>query len=280
MVVNLQNGLYKKESKWINQFMINPLKILILNLMPNKKETEKQFIDLFNKVNENIEISFLYLKSHKCKNINQYLLQQNYFCFEQIKNKEFNGMIITGAPVEKLDFDKVDYWKELIEVRNWAKDSEIKTINECWSAQAALFQDYQVRKENLDNKIFEISKGLVFDKNNELMSNIDEISMPQSRNSSSIFINDGENKSSLKVLMKDQRDSPLIVQSKIFNQIYIMGHPEYDTKRLDIEYKRDMLINNKTIMPTNYYDNNGKILNTWSKNSIKLFSNWVSLIER
>lgn len=271
-MVNLINGLYKKEHNWINQPMINPLKILILNLMPDKQETEKQFIKIFSQIDFNIEISFLYLKSHRCKNTNNLLLRENYFSFEQVKKETFNGLIITGAPVERLDFQKVDYWSELKRIRDWSKSSVKETFNECWSAQAGLFQDYEINKINLKKKLFEISNSKKIDLSNDLMIDMQEISMPQSRRSQSI-INHYFDNHDLTIVARDESDSPLIIQSKKLKQIYVMGHPEYDANRLDIEYQRDKLNNKKINKPDNYYDDNGNILNTWSISSIKLFSN-------
>ncbi|MGX4644488.1 homoserine O-acetyltransferase/O-succinyltransferase family protein [Holzapfeliella sp. JNUCC 80] len=276
MSVNACNGFLKQNREWVNTKMEDPIKLVILNLMPNKKETERQFLDLLDELNTEITVQFIYPKTHHSKHTRQQDLEKYYATFDEIKNKKVDGLIITGAPIEKLAFNQVDYLAELKQIRDWAKENVKQTVNECWAAQAALYQDFGIEKKPLENKLFGIYQANYIDSTHPLNCNIENFNMPQSRHTESII--DDELPEGLKVIASSQNAGPFILHANEGNQLYISGHPEYQTNTLHDEYLRDLNKQQKIQKPINYYDKQYP-KNTWHKSSRQFYQNWVDLIE-
>ncbi|CAK1246950.1 homoserine O-acetyltransferase/O-succinyltransferase family protein [Fructobacillus tropaeoli] len=156
MTANAKNGFLHQKQAWQNQKLIQPLQILVWNLMPTKENTEEQFLSLLNDLDQDVELTFLYACSHHFKTVPKDAVADCYACWHQIKDQNFDGLILTGAPVEQLPFEDVDYWQEFLTIKDWAKDHVGQTINACWSAQAALYQDFGIKKRRLPAKLFGI----------------------------------------------------------------------------------------------------------------------------
>ncbi|MEJ6347861.1 homoserine O-succinyltransferase [Holzapfeliella sp. He02] len=278
MSVNACNGFLKQQKEWVNSQQSNPITIVILNLMPNKKETERQFLNLLDSLDAEIAVQFIYPKTHHSKHTQAKDLVASYATFDEIKHQQIDGLIITGAPIEKLAFSEIDYIDELITIRNWAKTHVKQTINECWAAQQGLNQDFEVEKINLKQKLFGIYQASYLAEENELTQYCETITMPQSRHTKSL-VDEQNLPKDLTVIASSPEAGPFILYSKKYRQLYISGHPEYDTHTLHNEYLRDLNQQKKIQKPKNYYTNQQPI-NTWQASSQQFYQNWLDLIKK
>ncbi|RBP46833.1 homoserine O-acetyltransferase MetA [Garciella nitratireducens] len=258
---------------------IRPLKIAIVNLMPTKIITDAQFLRLIANTPLQVEIIFIKTQSHKSKNTPKEYLQNFYTTFSQIKNQKFDGMIITGAPVEKLEFKEVDYWEELKEIMDYAKDNVTSTMFVCWGAQAGLYHYYKIPKYPLDNKIFGVFKHKITTKKVNLLRGFDdEFYMPNSRYTE-VKREDIEKIEELEILAQSDQSGVGIVANKDGSQIFVMGHLEYDLDTLEKEYLRDLKKNLPIQIPVNYYkdnDPNNKPIVRWKAHANILYANWLN----
>lgn len=258
---------------------IRPLKIVILNLMPTKIETETQILRLLGNSPLQIDIVLLHPKSHASKNISEEHLIKFYNTFEEIKDSKFDGMIITGAPVESVPFEQVDYWEELKKIMEWSVHNVYSTLHICWGAQAGLYYHYGVQKYKLDNKMFGVFKHKVAKKNIKLLSGFDdEFYAPQSRYTE-IRSEDIDKIDSLQILSESEKSGIYIVSSKNGRQIFITGHSEYDPLTLKSEYDRDIAKGLNINVPENYFpkdDPSNAPVVKWRGHSNLLFSNWLN----
>lgn len=208
--------------------------ILVFNLMPDKKATEIQLINLFNELNRSVELTFMYPKTHQWKHGNPITLTQNYVTLDQISEESFDGFLVTGAPLERLDFEAIDFWQEFQQVRTWAKTHTKTQLFTCWAAQAALFIDYAIPKINLQQKIF----GVYL--NEQTSSDLPEwFQIPQSR-FSKVDRATVQATAGLEILGDNHVTGPFILQSTQTHSLYVLGHPEYFMDTLIEEYYRDL----------------------------------------
>lgn len=277
---NLQNdNIFVMSKERAEHQDIRPLKIVILNIMPKKIETETQLLRLLSNTPLQVDIELLCLESHVSKNTPVSHLSNFYTTFEQIKNNKYDGMIITGAPVEQLEFERVDYWKEISEIMEWSKKNVFSTMHICWGAQAGLYYHFGIQKHVLPKKISGVFKHRVEHKKAKLLNGFDdEFMVPHSRHTT-IIREDIEKVSSLQILASSDIAGVHIVANKNGRQYFIMGHAEYDRKTLAEEYYRDVGKGIGTEIPYNYFPDNDPentpVFN-WKCHANLMFSNWLN----
>ena len=276
--LNDENIFVMTETRAITQD-IRPLKILLLNLMPKKIETETQISRLLGNSPLQVDLEFLHTKSHISKNTSAEHLFAFYKTFEDVKDRTFDGMIITGAPVEKLPFEKVEYWTELCEIMEWSKTHVHSTLHICWGAQAGLYYHYGIKKYTIEKKLFGVFPHTVDYKNSILFRGFDDIFMvPQSRHTT-LKTEDIKAVPQLKILASSKETGVYAVSAQKGKQIFITGHSEYDANTLAEEYFRDLKAGEKIEIPKNYFkDDNSENPPTvsWRAHANLLFSNWLN----
>ncbi|MDD6340097.1 MAG: homoserine O-succinyltransferase [Butyrivibrio sp.] len=258
---------------------IRPLEIAILNLMPLKEDTEVQLLRALSNTPLQVNITFLQTESYVSTHTAANHLNQFYLYFRDVKDKRFDGMIITGAPIEHLDFEEVDYWKELTDIMDWSKTNVTSTLHICWGAQAGLYYHYDVAKIWLEEKISGVYMHKVLNRKNPLVRGFDDVFLaPHSRHTAS-SPEDIRKNDDLIILATSDEVGDLIVMSKDGSKIFVLGHLEYDRLTLDNEYKRDMGKGLNPKMPYNYYQNDNVEIRpylTWRATSNCLYSNWLN----
>ena len=273
-----ENIFVMDENRAISQ-NIRPLEIIVLNLMPIKQDTELQLLRGLSNTPLQIDVTFLQMSSHVSKNTSASHIKKFYQTFEEIKNNNYDGMIITGAPVEKLDFEEVNYWDELITVMEWSKKHVTSTIHICWGAQAGLYYHYGIKKELLPRKLSGVYKHRVMNRKEPLVRGFDDVFMaPHSRYTQASRQQIIDNPR-LKVLADSDEAGIYIVLGDGGKEIFVMGHPEYDRLTLDQEYKRDIDKGIEPDLPVNYYpddDCNRKPLLSWRSHANNLYTNWLN----
>jgi homoserine O-succinyltransferase/O-acetyltransferase len=258
---------------------IRPLNIVILNLMPQKEKTELQLLRLLGNTPIQVNITLLRTATHEPKNTSKYHLEHFYTTFSKIKHRRFDGMIITGAPVEKLEFEEVDYWEELKEMMEWTKTHVTSTMHICWGAQAALYHHYGIQKFELPSKCFGVFQHNVFDPMEKLVRGFDEVFHAPHSRYTDVSREAIENHPELKLLSVSEEGAPFIIMSENGKNIMITGHLEYDATTLLDEYVRDQKKGLGTALPKNYFPNddiNKRPLHTWRSHGYLLFSNWLN----
>lgn len=273
-----ENIFVMDENRAISQ-NIRPLEIIVLNLMPIKQDTELQLLRGLSNTPLQIDVTFLQMSSHVSKNTSASHIKKFYQTFEEIKNNNYDGMIITGAPVEKLEFEEVNYWDELITVMEWSKKHVTSTIHICWGAQAGLYYHYGIKKELLPKKLSGVYKHRVMNRKEPLVRGFDDVFMaPHSRYTQASRQQILDNPR-LKVLADSDEAGIYIVLGDGGKEIFVMGHPEYDRLTLDQEYKRDIDKEIEPDLPVNYYpddDCNRKPLLSWRSHANNLYTNWLN----
>ncbi len=273
-----ENIFVMDENRAISQ-NIRPLEIIVLNLMPIKQDTELQLLRGLYNTPLQIDVTFLQMSSHVSKNTSASHIKKFYQTFEEIKNNNYDGMIITGAPVEKLEFEEVNYWDELITVMEWSKKHVTSTIHICWGAQAGLYYHYGIKKELLPKKLSGVYKHRVMNRKEPLVRGFDDVFMaPHSRYTQASRQQILDNPR-LKVLADSDEAGIYIVLGDGGKEIFVMGHPEYDRLTLDQEYKRDIDKGIEPDLPVNYYpddDCNRKPLLSWRSHANNLYTNWLN----
>ncbi len=260
---------------------IRPIEIAILNLMPTKVVTETQLLRLLSNSPLQTNITLVSTESYIGKNTPQEHLDRFYKPFSKIKNRKFDGMIITGAPVENYDFEEVKYWKELEEIMDFAKTNVTSTIFICWGAQAALHYYYGIEKRPLNEKLFGVYKHKKMVNFDKLLKGVDdEFYMPHSRYTT-VSVEDIEKKKGLTLLAKSDKAGATIVKSNDSKFVFIFGHTEYDRDTLKKEYERDLLKGLPIKEPENYFKNGyqngkGEINMCWSSTANLIYSNWLN----
>ena len=258
---------------------IRPIQILILNLMPLKEETELQLLRSLSNTPLQIDVTFMAVASHEAKNTSRSHLNKFYISFEQVKEQKFDGMIITGAPVEQMEFEEVDYWEELTEIMEWSKSHVTSTIHLCWGAQAGLYYHYGVPKRPLPEKLFGVFRHTVEEPNFMLFRGFDdEFWVPHSRHTT-VLREDIEAVPELKILASSPEAGVYAVKTDQGRQIFLMGHAEYDRDTLRNEYIRDLTAGADIRVPKNYFpgdDPSRKPAVTWRSCAHLLYSNWLN----
>ena len=258
---------------------IRPLKILILNLMPTKVDTETQLSRLLGNTPLQVEIELIHTSTYHSKNTSEEHLLAFYKEFSDVKDRYFDGMIITGAPVEKMPFEEVQYWSELCEIMEWTKTHVHSTLHICWGAQAGLYYHYGVNKYMLEEKLSGVYEHTVDYKRSILFRGFDDVFyVPHSRYTE-VKREDIEAVPNLRILSSSEKAGVYTVASKGGKQIFITGHSEYDALTLNKEYTRDKLAGINPKVPENYFPNDDDMkapLLTWRAHSTLLFTNWLN----
>lgn len=277
-ILEKENIFVMDENRAMHQD-IRPISIAILNLMPLKEDTELQLLRSLSNTPLQVDITFLTVTSHESKNTSMSHLNKFYQTFDDIKEKRFDGLIITGAPVEKMEFEKVDYWEEVCTIMDWSKTHVTSTMHLCWGAQAGLYYHYGIKKHILDHKVFGIFDHRVMNRKVPLVRGFDDHFMaPHSRNTENCT-EDIRAIKELTILAESEEAGVFLAIADEGRKIFVMGHPEYDRMTLDKEYKRDLEKGIEISLPKNYYpddDASQKPNLQWRSHGNALYSNWLN----
>ena len=258
---------------------IRPLRILLLNLMPTKIDTETQLSRLLSNTPLQVELYLMHTATHKSQNVSEEHLTSFYRTFSEYKDEYFDGMVITGAPVEKLEFEDVDYWDELCEIMEWSKSHVHSTFHICWGAQAGLYYHYGVQKHMLEQKMFGVFPHKADYVRSILLRGFDDVfPVPHSRHTT-VLREDIEKVPELKILASSEESGVYAISSKNGRQIFITGHSEYDRGTLEREYLRDKNAGLPISVPKNYYPNDDDTkepMVSWRSHANLLYSNWLN----
>ncbi len=258
---------------------IRPLKILLLNLMPTKIDTETQLSRLLGNTPLQIELELIHTKTYESQNTPKEHLLSFYKTFDTVKNNTYDGLIITGAPVEKMKFEDVDYWDELAEIMEWSKTHVHSTFHICWGAQAGLYYHYGIQKHDLPKKMFGVFPHTLDRKQSILFRGFDDVFyVPHSRHTT-VHRDDIEREPALKIIASSEEAGVYAISNDGGSQIFIMGHSEYDPRTLEKEYLRDKNLGLPIEVPQNYYPNDDDTkapLVTWRAHANLLYSNWLN----
>ncbi len=258
---------------------IRPLWIAILNLMPTKVDTETQLLRLLGNTPLQLQISLLHMESHESRNTSGEHLEAFYTTFEAIKHQKFDGLVITGAPIEQLQFEEVDYWDELTEVMDWSRENVFSTMHVCWGAQAGLYHHYGVPKYPLPRKMFGVFGHRILDPHSRVLSGFDEVfPAPHSRHTD-VRAADIEAADGVDLLAVSDEAGVYLAASTDGRQIFVTGHPEYERYTLATEYERDVARGLPIDVPRNYYPDDDPTqppMVTWRSHAYLLYANWLN----
>ena len=277
-ILEKENIFVMDENRAIHQD-IRPIQILILNLMPLKEETELQLLRSLSNTPLQVDVSFMMVKSHTSKNTATSHLNKFYQYFDQVKDHKYDGMIITGAPVEQMEFEEVDYWEEMKEIMEWSKTNVTSTIYLCWAAQAGLYYHYGLKKRQMDHKVFGPFAHRVMNRKIPLVRGFDDVFIAPHSRHTEVAAEDIHNCPALTVLAESEEAGVFLAMAQEGRQIFVMGHPEYDRVTLDGEYKRDLGKGLPIDMPKGYYPENNpenKPLLLWRAHANNLYTNWLN----
>ena len=258
---------------------IRPLEIVVLNLMPTKIATETQLSRLLGNTPLQVHLELMHTKSHVAKNTSQEHLLTFYKTFDELKDRKFDGMVITGAPVENIEFEDVDYWQELCEIMEWSKSHVQSTFHICWGAQAGLYYHYGIKKYPLNEKLFGVFEHTKDYPRAILLRGFDDIFWAPHSRHTTVLREDIEAVPGLKILASSEKAGVYAVMSKNGRQIFVTGHSEYDPDTLEKEYLRDKNLGLSIRVPENYYPNDDDTkapLVRWRGHGNLLFSNWLN----
>jgi homoserine O-succinyltransferase len=258
---------------------IRPLQIAILNLMPNKEDTEVQLLRSLSNTPLQVDITFLTTGTYVGKNTPTSHLDQFYLTCDEVFNRKFDGLIITGAPVELMEFEEVTYWDELVRIMEWSKTHVTSTLHICWGAQAGLYHHYGIEKRVLDKKLFGIFEHKVLKRRTPLVRGFDDYFYAPHSRYTTVSKDDILKHDDLVILAESDEAGVFIVLAQNGKQIYVMGHPEYDRVSLDQEYKRDINRGLNTDLPVNYYPSDAagkRPYLTWRAHANAMYTNWLN----
>ena len=258
---------------------IRPLEILILNLMPTKIDTETQFARLLGNTPLQVHLEFMHTKSHIAKHVSAEHLFTFYKTFDEIRDRRYDGMVITGAPVELMPFEQVEYWDELCDIMEWSKTNVHSTLHICWGAQAGLYYHYGVPKYPLPQKLFGVFPHRVEYKHPILLRGFDDVFMAPHSRHTTILREDIERVPELKIIASSEEAGIYAVFTAGGRQVFLTGHSEYDPDTLKREYERDKALGLPIAVPKNYFPNDDDTqppLVTWRGHANLLFSNWLN----
>ena len=258
---------------------IRPLDILILNLMPLKEDTELQLLRSLSNTPLQVNISFIRTMSYESKHVSESHLERFYSDFEHVKNRKWDGLIITGAPVENMEFEEVEYWDELTAIMDWSVTNVTSTLHICWGAQAGLYYRYGVKKYQLPEKFSGVYKHYTFHKRTPLVRGFDDVFYAPHSRHTDVPIEKIRADERLMILAESEKAGAYLIMAQDGRQIFVMGHPEYDRVTLDQEYKRDLSKGLPIEMPENYYPDNDstqKPLLTWRAHGNCMYANWLN----
>ena len=258
---------------------IRPLSIGLLNLMPLKEDTELQILRSLSNTPIQVDVTFVRMTSHVSKNTSTCHIYKFYEPFESIRDKRFDGFIITGAPVEQMPFEEVDYWEELVKIMEWTKTNVTSTLHLCWGAQAGIYYHYGINKAPLPKKLSGVYRHRVRNRKIPLVRGFDDVFMAPHSRHTEVPQELLEADERITVLADSRQAGVFLCMAKEGRQIFVMGHPEYDRMTLDSEYKRDMGRGLNPQIPENYYpddDPENKPVLTWRSHANNLYTNWVN----
>lgn len=258
---------------------IRPLNIAILNLMPLKEDTEVQLLRCMSNSPLQVEVDFLTTGSYVGKNTATSHLDKFYQTFEDVKMKKYDGLIITGAPIEQLEFEEVTYWDELTQIMEWSKTNVTSTLHICWGAQAGLYYHYGIKKYPLEKKLSGVYKHRVLNRKIPFVRGFDDVFYAPHSRYTGVSKEEIEKNEKLTILAESDEAGVLIVMAEDGKQIFVTGHLEYDRMTLDTEYRRDLAKGIPIEVPENYYPNDNpemRPLLTWRNHSNAMYSNWLN----
>lgn len=277
-ILEKENIFMMDENRAVSQD-IRPLQIVILNLMPVKEDTETQLLRALSNTPLQIDITFLHMSSHESTHTSVSHLNRFYVTFEAIRDRKFDGMIITGAPVEQMEFEAVDYWPELSEIMAWSDTHVTSTVHICWGAQAGLYYHYGIQKHEMKKKLFGIYEQRVMNRTVPLVRGFDDTFLAPHSRYTYVRKEDIEACPELVILADSDEAGVFLVQSTDGRRIFVMGHPEYDRITLDGEYRRDRGKGMDTAIPKNYYpddDPEKRPALSWRMHANALYNNWIN----
>lgn len=277
-ILQNENIFVMDEFRAINQ-EIRPLQIVILNLMPIKQDTELQLLRALSNTPLQIDITFLNMKSHISQNTSANHLNRFYESFDDIRWKKYDGLIITGAPVEHMEYEEVDYWQELCEVMEWSKTNVTSTFHICWGAQAGLYYHYGLQKHILPQKVFGVFEHKVMNRKIPIVRGFDDYFMAPHSRHTEVRSEDIHACKDLTVLAESDEVGVYLVMAGEGKQFFVMGHSEYDRLTLQEEYFRDLKKGMDIQVPKNYFpddDPTRKPNLQWRSHSNNLYSNWLN----
>ncbi|MBQ2985892.1 MAG: homoserine O-succinyltransferase [Tyzzerella sp.] len=277
-ILEQENIFVMDESRAMEQD-IRPLKIGLLNLMPLKEDTELQILRMLSNTPLQVDVVFVNVSSHVSKNTSTSHLNKFYVPFKDIKKQKFDGFIITGAPVEQMPFEEVDYWEELKEIMEWTKSHVTSTLHLCWGAQAGLYYHYGVDKVQLPAKMFGVFEHYVQNRKTLLLRGFDDVFLAPHSRHTTVPAEAIRNIPSMTILAESEEAGVFLCMTEDGKQIFVMGHPEYDRVTLHNEYMRDKGKGLDIQVPKNYYkDDNceNKPLLTWRSHANNLYTNWIN----
>ena len=258
---------------------IRPLQVAIVNLMPTKVDTETQLLRLIGNTPLQVEVELIQMKSHESTHVAPEHMLKFYKYFEDIKDRNFDGMIITGAPIELLPFEEVEYWDELCEIMEWSKTHVYSTFHICWGAQAALYYHYGIPKHELPEKLFGVFPHRLIDRNTILFRGADDVFYAPHSRHTTIWQEEVEKVPELKVLAVSPQAGVYAIKTDGGRQLFIMGHSEYDRRTLEKEYLRDKNAGKAIHVPDNYYpddDDSRPPVMRWRAHANLLYANWLN----
>lgn len=277
-ILERENIFVMDENRAMHQD-IRPISIVIMNLMPMKEDTELQILRSLSNTPLQVDVSFLKPVSHESTHTSVSHLNKFYQNFEEIKYQNFDGMIITGAPVENMEYETVDYWKELCAVMEWSKTHVTSTMHVCWGAQAALYYHYGINKYPLEKKIFGIYRHRVLNRKIPLVRGFDDLFYAPHSRHTEVRREDIEKQEELTILAESEEAGVFLVINQNGSQIFLMGHPEYDRRTLSFEYFRDLEKGLPIDLPKNYFPNDDpkeRPMLQWRSHGNILYANWLN----
>lgn len=277
-ILEKENIFVMDETRAMNQD-IRPLKIGILNLMPLKEDTELQLLRSLSNTPLQLDITFLTVSTHESKNTAQSHINKFYEPFCQVKKRRFDGLIITGAPVEQMEFEEVDYWPELVEIMDWAKTHVTSTFFICWGAQAALYHYYGLKKQLLPQKLFGLYRHKVQKRKEPLIRGFDDIFLAPHSRHTTVDAKAIHACKDLTVLAESDEAGVFIAMAEEGRKVFVFGHPEYDRCTLEKEYLRDKEKGLDIQIPKDYFENddsNNRPLLMWRAHANTLYTNWIN----
>ena len=277
-ILERENIFVMDEGRAVHQD-IRPLQILILNLMPLKEETELQLLRSLSNTPLQVDVTFMAVESHQAKNTSANHLNKFYQTFSELKDMKFDGMIVTGAPVEQMEFEEVDYWNELTEIMDWTESHVTSTIFLCWAAQASLYHFYGLQKRQLDHKMFGLFWHKVLNRKIPLVRGFDDAFLAPHSRHTEVPIEDIRACKDITILAESEEAGLFLAMAQGGRKIFVMGHPEYDRVTLDGEYKRDVGKGLQIDLPKNYHKDNdpeNRPLLLWRAHANNLYTNWLN----
>ena len=277
-ILERENIFVMDENRAMHQD-IRPIEIGILNLMPLKEDTELQLLRALSNTPLQVDVSFLMVSNHTSKNTPTSHLNKFYYTFDQVKNRKFDGLIITGAPVEQMEYEEVDYWKEFEEICEWTKTNVTSTMHLCWGAQAGLYYHYGIPKYPLSEKMFGLFNHHVLNRKVPLVRGFDDYFLAPHSRHTEVRREDINKHPELTVLAESEEAGVYLLMDTDGKKIFVMGHPEYDRVTLHNEYMRDKNKGLPIKLPKNYYPNDDCTIRPnlqWRSHANNLYTNWLN----